>query len=109
MKKASLTFDEAQHLVKRHLGLTYVMVRSGGWWHIFDRTELKFSGLTLLEAVEDAGIEVPEEEATETLEFAVVGSKVMRGSERICDARSSNFANRIANALNKHKPDRRGQ
>ena len=108
MKKTSLTFDEALHLLRDQLGMTYNLTRSGGWWHVFDRTELKCQGRSLLEAVEAAGIDVPEEDSHEA-EFVAVGAKVMRGLERIGDARSTNFANRIANALNQYKADRRGQ
>jgi hypothetical protein len=108
MKKTSLTFDEALHLIKRQCGLTYCLTRHGGWWHVFDRTELKVSGRTLLEAVEAAGIEIPEAKNSEC-EFVAIGAKVMRGTERIADARSTNFANRIANALNKYNSDQRGQ
>jgi hypothetical protein len=108
MKKTSLTFTEALQLVKQQLGLSYCLMRHGGWWHVFDRTTLKCSGRSLLEAVENAGIDVPEA-ANSECEFVAVGAKVMRGSERIADARSTNFANRIANALNEYEPDHRGQ
>lgn len=41
--------------------------------------------------------------------FVAVGRAVMRGAEHIAQAVSGTFAKRIANALNNHVPDRRGQ
>lgn len=40
--------------------------------------------------------------------FVAVGLKVMRGPEHICEARSTTMAQRIAKALNLHKPNSRG-
>lgn len=40
--------------------------------------------------------------------FYAVGLKVMRGQEHICEARSTTMAQRIAKALNLHKPNSRG-
>jgi hypothetical protein len=40
--------------------------------------------------------------------FVAVGSAVMRGAERIAQAVSATMAHRIANALNRYKPGRKG-
>ena len=40
--------------------------------------------------------------------FYAVGVKVMRAAEYICEARSTTMAQRIAKALNLHKPNSRG-
>ena len=40
--------------------------------------------------------------------FAARGPKVYNGEEWIANCKSSTFAKRIANALNKHKPNERG-
>lgn len=41
--------------------------------------------------------------------FAAKDHDVWQGSERVAVARSNTFAKRIANALNRYKPDQRGQ
>jgi len=40
--------------------------------------------------------------------FAHVDCSVMRGAENICTARSGSMAERIANALNRYRPGKRG-
>jgi hypothetical protein len=40
--------------------------------------------------------------------FVAVKTAVMRGSEHVATAISKTFAKRIANALNKHKPNSEG-
>jgi hypothetical protein len=46
--------------------------------------------------------------APETKKFVAVKSAVMYGAEHIATAISKTMAKRIANALNKHKPNREG-
>lgn len=47
----------------------------------------------------------PEQET----KFVAIKEAIMRGAEHIATARSTTFAKRIANALNKYIPDKRGQ
>lgn len=42
-------------------------------------------------------------------QFAAVGFAIMRGAERVALAVSHTMAKRIANALNNHKPNQRGE
>jgi hypothetical protein len=43
-----------------------------------------------------------------TTRYAAIGLRVMHGAKAICTAVSNTMAKRIAAALNKHTPDRRG-
>ncbi len=43
------------------------------------------------------------------LPFVAIGRAVMRGAEHMAQCVSNNFAKRVAAALNKYVPDRRGQ
>jgi hypothetical protein len=61
-------------------------------------------------ALEDAGL-WPQSEfraPEELILYATDGCEVRRGNNLICTARSRNYANRIANALNAYTPDERG-
>lgn len=42
------------------------------------------------------------------LQFVAIGRSVMRGADHIATAVSNTFAQRIARALNRHKPNSRG-
>lgn len=42
------------------------------------------------------------------VEFVAIGRAVMQGSKHVATARSHTFARRIAEALNRHTPSRRG-
>lgn len=41
-------------------------------------------------------------------EYVAINFAVMKGDQAICEAKSNTMAKRIAAALNKHSPDRRG-
>ena len=41
--------------------------------------------------------------------FVAVGRSVLRGAEHVAQVCSGTMAKRIASALNRYKPDRRGQ
>jgi hypothetical protein len=51
----------------------------------------------------------PTTKVQNSLRFVALDNRVHYGSELICRAKSANLAKRIANALNLHKTDRRGQ
>jgi hypothetical protein len=51
---------------------------------------------------------IARESAAKELKFVAVDRSVMRGREHIATAVSANFAQRLARALNLHKPNSRG-
>ena len=51
---------------------------------------------------------LPQRPRKPKVQFTAHGVNVQRGAEVFAQARSANAAERIANALNAYKPDRRG-
>jgi hypothetical protein len=49
------------------------------------------------------------EDGPQGLRFVAVGNTVYRGQAQICLAFTGNMAKRIANALNKYIPNKKGQ
>jgi len=49
------------------------------------------------------------EQPRKPLLFVAIGQTIMRGAEHIATAKSGTMAQRIARALNNHKPDRKGK
>jgi hypothetical protein len=103
----SITIQHAIELVQQALGDRFTLTRQGGWWHVFDRTELKASGRTVREAVEAAGVDVPEAAAAPT-PYIQVGPKVLKDGKLVAGAVSNTAARLIVNALNNYTPGRRG-
>lgn len=84
------------------------------WWAINDRQGIvclgdgprsspRFMGSGWRDVFRAAGVKLPSRSR-----FTAQGTSVMQDAEPVATARSATYAKRIANALNKHTPDRRG-
>lgn len=88
----------------------------GTMFAIFDGTEIMRTpqGSCISQVGNEAGAMVraglwPDESMyPPPVKYAAVQTAVMQGSEHVATARSHNSAKRIANALNRYKPARRG-
>jgi hypothetical protein len=81
------------------------IVEYGGAFHVFSRTELIASGVSIAEAM-DAGGFLPPRPRRLPL-FVAVDFNVVRGGDGVCICRSKSMAKRVAHALNEYAPDAR--
>ena len=82
------------------------IVRHEGAYHVFSRTALVSSGVSIHDALERGGFLVAEN--APTMLFAAHNFNVIYGSENIAVVKSKTMAARIANALNEYIPGDRG-
>jgi hypothetical protein len=102
-----MEYSDAINLMHRARVHLPALVYMQGRYFVFARTKMLGHGATIPEALEAAGL-IPEAPRAEIVQFAAIGSDVLRGDKPICVARSHNMALRIANALNAYTPNDRG-
>jgi hypothetical protein len=78
------------------------IVRLGREYHVFSRTELISSGVSVYDALERGGFLVAEN--APTMIFAAHNYTVLHGPVRVALTESKTMAKRIANALNEYIP-----
>lgn len=98
-----LTPDEGRRLLADRFGRAGCdLVAIGGGWHVVRGPKLLGVGVTVREALESVGIDLP----TVRTKFSNFGQTVKLGDQFIATARSPSMARRIAAALTFYKKDR---
>jgi hypothetical protein len=100
-----LTDSQATDLARHFLGPRWTACKGfQGAYCLMDGKQLTHVNSNWRDVFRMAGVALPSYPR-----FISTGLRVMHGSKAVCTAVSNTTAKRIANALNKHDPDRRGQ
>jgi hypothetical protein len=103
-----MSYEEAIIAMQQARVASPALVQYAGMYHAFSRTKHLGSGNNYRAALINAGLLPLPARAERIVPFGVEDADVFRGEDLICNARSHNYALRIANALNAYKPGPHG-
>lgn len=105
MRDNLLTLERGRELLAKQKGIGFSIVDGEHTLILGPVGAILVSAPTLRMALLRAGVVIPDP----LWPFIATGLSVIRNGKHIAKAESATMASRIANALNAHKPDKRGR